>query len=215
MSNGERRVYEQRGLWYEELEIGALYRHSPGRTVSEADNILFSTLTMNPQALHLDGAWAAQQPFGQRLVNSLFTLSTLVGLSVAQLTQGTIVANLGFSDVTFPKPVATIYVGNPSIADINMIDSRHAFILGKGYGNTNMLALDQDGKQVSNTHISVLARQDASVTLQRGANRSTYACSAAHCEVAPQPGDGKETFDSANSQISAHANIAKTAANAQ
>src|SRR5664279_1336394 len=55
--------------------------------------------------------------------------------------------------VTFPKSVATIYVGNPSIADINMIDSRHAFILGKGYGNTNMLALDEDGKQVSNTHI--------------------------------------------------------------
>ena len=56
--------------------------------------------------------------------------------------------------ITFPKPVATIYVGNPAIADINMIDSRHAFILGKGYGNTNMLALDNDGKQVSNTHIS-------------------------------------------------------------
>jgi acyl dehydratase len=105
MSDGERPVYEQRGLWYEELEVGALYRHAPGRTVSEADNILFSTLTMNPQALHLDEAWAAQQPFGQRLVNSLFTLSTLVGLSVAQLTQGTIVANLGFSDVVFPKPV--------------------------------------------------------------------------------------------------------------
>ena len=112
MSDGERPVYEQRGLWYEELEVGALYRHAPGRTVSEADNILFSTLTMNPQALHLDEAWAAQQPFGQRLVNSLFTLSTLVGLSVAQLTQGTIVANLGFSDVVFPKPVfhgATLY----------------------------------------------------------------------------------------------------------
>jgi len=59
---GERPVYEQRGLWYEELEVGALYRHAPGRTVSEADNILFSTLTMNPQALHLDEAWAAQQP---------------------------------------------------------------------------------------------------------------------------------------------------------
>ena len=117
--------------------------------------------------------------------------------------------------VTFPKSVATIYVGNPSIADINMIDSRHAFILGKGYGNTNMLALDQDGKQVSNTHISVLARQDASVTLQRGANRTSYACSAAHCEVAPQPGDGKEAFEGANAQMSAHANIAKTAANAQ
>ena len=105
MSDDERPVYEQRGLWYEEMEVGALYRHAPGRTVSDADNILFSTLTMNPQALHLDGAWAEQQPYGQRLVNSLFTLSTLVGLSVAQLTQGTIVANLGFSDVTFPKPV--------------------------------------------------------------------------------------------------------------
>lgn len=115
--------------------------------------------------------------------------------------------------VTFPKSVATIYVGNPSIADINMIDSRHAFILGKGYGNTNMLALDQDGKQVSNTHISVLARQDASVTLQRGANRITYSCTAAHCEATPQPGDGKEAFDAANGQIAAHEATAKTAAN--
>lgn len=115
--------------------------------------------------------------------------------------------------VTFPKSVATIYVGNPSIADINMIDSRHAFILGKGYGNTNMLALDQDGKQVSNTHISVLARQDSSITLQRGANRITYSCTAAHCEATPQPGDGKEAFDAANGQIAAHQATAKTAAN--
>jgi hypothetical protein len=115
--------------------------------------------------------------------------------------------------ITFPKTVSTVYVGNPAIADINMIDSRHAFILGKGYGNTNMVALDQDGKQVSNTHISVLARQDASVTLQRGANRVTYSCTTAHCEITPQPGDGKDAFDSANGQIAAHQNTAKTAAN--
>lgn len=115
--------------------------------------------------------------------------------------------------ITFPKTVSTIYVGNPAIADINMIDSRHAFILGKGYGNTNMVALDQDGKQVSNTHISVLARQDASLTLQRGASRVTYSCTAAHCEIAPQPGDGKDVFDAANGQIAAHAATAKTAAN--
>ena len=115
--------------------------------------------------------------------------------------------------VTFPKSVATIYVGNPSIADINMIDSRHAFILGKGYGNTNMLALDEDGKQVSDTHISVLARQDSSITLQRGANRITYSCTSAHCEATPQPGDGKEAFDAANGQIAAHEATAKTAAN--
>jgi hypothetical protein len=115
--------------------------------------------------------------------------------------------------ITFPKTVSTIYVGNPSVADINMIDSRHAFILGKGYGNTNMVALDQDGKQVSNTHISVLARQDASLTLQRGANRVTYSCTAAHCEATPQPGDGKDAYDSANGQIAAHIATAKSAAN--
>jgi acyl dehydratase len=96
---------EQRGLWFEDFDETAVYLHRPGRTVTEADNVLFTTLTMNTQALHLDAAWSAQQPFGQPLVNSMFTLSTLVGLSVAQLTQGTIVANLGFSDVRFPKPV--------------------------------------------------------------------------------------------------------------
>jgi acyl dehydratase len=73
--------------------------------VTEADNVLFTTLTMNTQALHLDAAWSATQPFGRRVVNSMFTLSTLVGSSVAQLTQGTIVANLGFMEVTFPHPV--------------------------------------------------------------------------------------------------------------
>jgi acyl dehydratase len=95
----------QRGLWFEEFDLGARYLHRPGRTVTEADNVLFTTLTMNSQGLHLDEAWSEQQPFGHRLVNSLFTLSTLVGLSVGQLTQGTVVANLGFRDVRFPKPV--------------------------------------------------------------------------------------------------------------
>jgi acyl dehydratase len=96
---------EQRGLYYEEFEPDTRYLHRPGRTVTEADNVLFTTLTMNTQALHLDAAWSATQPFGRRVVNSMFTLSTLVGSSVAQLTQGTIVANLGFMEVTFPHPV--------------------------------------------------------------------------------------------------------------
>ena len=95
----------QRGLWFEEFETGVVYAHRPGRTVTEADNVLFTTLTMNTQALHLDAAFAAETQFGERLVNSMFTLSTLVGLSVAQLTQGTIVANLGFSEIAFPKPL--------------------------------------------------------------------------------------------------------------
>ena len=69
----------QRGLWFEEFVEGTVYEHRPGRTVTEADNVLFTTLTMNTQALHLDAAWSAQQPGfgGQRLINSMFTLSTL------------------------------------------------------------------------------------------------------------------------------------------
>ena len=95
----------QRGLYYEEFEVGVRYLHRPGRTISEADNILFTTMTMNTQSLHLDAAWSATQPFGQRLVNSMLTLSTMVGSSVAQLTEGTIVGNLGFETVVFPHPV--------------------------------------------------------------------------------------------------------------
>ncbi|MDR7169854.1 acyl dehydratase [Nocardia kruczakiae] len=96
----------QRGLWFEELEVGVLYEHRPGRTITEADNVAFTTQTMNTQALHLDAAFAdGLPPFNQRLVNSMLTLSTLVGLSVTQLTQGTIVGNLGFSEVAFPKPM--------------------------------------------------------------------------------------------------------------
>ena len=147
MSDTERPVYEQRGLWFEEFEVGALYRHAPGRTVSEADNVLFSTLTMNPQALHLDGAWSAQQPFGQRLVNSLFTLSTLVGLSVAQLTQGTIVANLGFSEVAFPKPV---FHGDTLYAETVVLEKRLSSSRpGAGIVTFEHTARNQDGEVVA------------------------------------------------------------------
>lgn len=99
------REFLQRGLYYEEFEVGARYLHRPGRTVSEADNILFTTMTMNTQSLHLDAAWSATQPFGQRLVNSMLTMAIMVGSSVAQLTEGTIVGNLGFEKVKFSHPV--------------------------------------------------------------------------------------------------------------
>lgn len=106
-SNEPTRDIVQRGLWFEEYEAGARYLHRPGRTVTETDDVVFTTLTMNTQPLHLDAHWASQQPGfgGQRLVNSMWTLSTVVGLSVSQLTLGTIVANLGFSEVSFPAPM--------------------------------------------------------------------------------------------------------------
>ena len=109
--------------------------------------------------------------------------------------------------VTFEAPVATVYVGNPSIADITMIDARRAFILGKAYGSTNIIALGKDGESVSNTHVSVLGRQQATVTLQRGTQRTTYNCTSSRCEVAPQPGDGKDVFDTANGQTAAHRGV--------
>lgn len=101
----ERREIVQRGLFFEEFDESARYLHRPGRTLTEADNVLFTTMTMNTQSLHLDAAWSEDQPFGQRLINSMLTLSTLVGQSVAQLTQGTIVANLGFESIAFPVPM--------------------------------------------------------------------------------------------------------------
>lgn len=113
----------QRGLWFEEMELGAIYEHRPGRTITEADNTLFTTQTMNTQALHLDAAYSETTQFGQRLVNSMFTVSTLVGLSVAQLTQGTIVANLGFSEVSFPKP---LFHGDTLYAETLISDKRES-----------------------------------------------------------------------------------------
>ena len=76
---------EQRGLYFDELQLGATYVHKPGRTLTEADNVAFTTMTMNNQGLHLDAAWASTQPFGKPLVNSLLTLSTMIGQSVGQL----------------------------------------------------------------------------------------------------------------------------------
>jgi acyl dehydratase len=94
-----------RGRWFEELPVGLVVRHAVTRTVTEADNVLFTTLTMNPQPLHLDEEFAAGTEFGRRLVNSLFTLGLMVGLTVADLTLGTTVANLGFERVEFPHPL--------------------------------------------------------------------------------------------------------------
>lgn len=93
------------GRWFEDLHEGLVVRHAVTRTVTEADNTLFSVMTMNPQPLHLDAQFSSETEFGERLVNSLFTLGLLVGLTVYELTLGTTVANLGFSKVEFPKPV--------------------------------------------------------------------------------------------------------------
>ena len=93
------------GLYYEEFSIGQEFIHPWSRTVTEMDNTLFTTMTLNVQPLHLDAHFAEGTEFGQRLVNSIFTLGLMVGISVNDTTIGTTVGNLGFSDVKFPKPV--------------------------------------------------------------------------------------------------------------
>jgi acyl dehydratase len=93
------------GRWFEELTLGLVIDHVVTRTITESDNTVFSTMTMNPQPLHLDESFAEQTEFGTRVVNSMFTLSLLIGLSVYETTLGTTVANLGFEDIRFPLPV--------------------------------------------------------------------------------------------------------------
>jgi acyl dehydratase len=95
------------GRWFEELEVGTVVRHTVRRTVTETDNVLFTTMTMNPAPLHLDAEYAAGSEFGRPLVNSMFTIALVVGLSVPELTLGTIVAQLGMDDIQFPAPVFT------------------------------------------------------------------------------------------------------------
>ena len=93
------------GLYYEEFEIGRRFEHKVHRTVTETDNLLFSALTMNPAALHLDAEYMKDTAYGKPLVNSVFTLGLMVGISIYDTTFGTTVANLGWEDVRLPKPV--------------------------------------------------------------------------------------------------------------
>src|SRR5438876_11798242 len=93
------------GLYFEEFTEGQVFEHAVTRTVTEMDNVLFTTLTMNPQPLHLDAEFAKTTEFGRPLVNSIFTLGLVIGMTVGDTTLGTTVANLGMTDVRFPKPV--------------------------------------------------------------------------------------------------------------
>jgi acyl dehydratase len=161
------RIIEQRGLYYDELESGVLYAHRPGRTVTETDNVLFTTMTMNTQALHLDAAWSAGQPFGQRLMNSMFTLATVVGQSVPQLTQGTIIAQLGLTDVSFPHPLYhgdTLYT-ETQITGKRLSDSRP----GQGIVTMKHTGRNQDGTVVAvATRSCLMWTQHAHLKAQEG-----------------------------------------------
>src|ERR1700684_829675 len=93
------------GLYFEEFENGQVFKHAITRTITETDNLIFCALTHNPQPLHLDAEFAKGTEFGQRIVNSIFTLGLMIGVSVGDTTLGTTIANLGMNKVEFPQPV--------------------------------------------------------------------------------------------------------------
>jgi len=111
------------GKYFEELEVGMEFEHLPGRTVTETDNLLFSTLTLNPQPLHLDREFAASTEHGQILVNSIFTLGLVIGLSVGDTTLGTTLGNLGFDKTAFPNPV---FLGDTIYSKTTVLDKRES-----------------------------------------------------------------------------------------
>lgn len=98
-------TYRSGGLWFEELPVGLTIDHAITRTVTETDNLLFTTMTHNPQPLHLDAEFAGKTDFGKLVVNSMYTLALVVGISVGETTHGTTIANLGFNEIVFPNPV--------------------------------------------------------------------------------------------------------------
>ncbi len=93
------------GLYFDQFKIGQVFKHEIRRTVTDMDNVLFSSLTYNPAAIHIDHDYASRTEFGKPLINSIFTLGLVIGLSVQDTTLGTTIANLGMTDTTFPKPV--------------------------------------------------------------------------------------------------------------
>jgi acyl dehydratase len=111
------------GKYFEDLIVGQRFQHPRGRTITELDNVLFSSLTMNTQPLHVDEEFAKGTTFGQRIVNGIFTLGLVVGLSVPDLTEGTIVANLGYDKIVHPNPV---FHGDTIRAETEVLDKRES-----------------------------------------------------------------------------------------
>jgi len=139
------------GLYYEELEVGKVIEHTLGRTITEMDNVLFSSLTMNPQPLHLNEDFASKTQFGKRIVNGIFTMGLAVGITVGELTQGTLVANLGYEKVNHPHPLFhgdTLYVSTEIVEkresrskpDRGIVRFRH---IGKNQDGTVVLDLER------------------------------------------------------------------------
>ena len=132
------------GKYFEELAVGQRFHHSLGRTVTEMDNTLFCALTMNTQPLHINHEFAAQTQFGQRIVNGIFTLGLVVGLTVSELTEGTVVANLEYDRVTHPAPV---FHGDTITAETEVLEKRES----RSHPDRGIIRLKHTGRKQDGT----------------------------------------------------------------
>ncbi len=139
------------GKYFEDLEVGQRFRHSVGRTVTEMDNTLFCALTMNTQPLHLNADFAGGTQFGQRIVNGIFTLGLVVGLSVPDLTEGTVVANLGYDKVVHPAPV---FHGDTIYAETEVLEKRES----RSHPDRGIIRLKHTGRKPDGTVVIELER---------------------------------------------------------
>jgi len=139
------------GKYLEDLEVGQYFRHTLGRTVTEMDNTLFSVLTMNSQPLHLNEDFASRTQFGQRIVNGLFTLGLVVGLTVSELTEGTVVANLGYDRVVHPNPV---FHGDTIYAETEVMEKRES----RSQPDRGIIRLKHIGRKADGTVVVELER---------------------------------------------------------
>ncbi|WP_295441879.1 MaoC family dehydratase [Sphingorhabdus sp. EL138] len=111
------------GLYFDQFEIGQVFKHEIRRTVTDMDNILFSSLTYNPAAIHIDHEYAKGTEFSKPLMNSIFTLGLVIGLSIQDTTLGTTIGNLGMTDTTFPKPV---FAGDTIRSETKIVEKRES-----------------------------------------------------------------------------------------
>jgi itaconyl-CoA hydratase len=139
------------GKYYEDLQVGQRFRHANGRTITEMDNVLFCSLTMNTQPLHINEDFAARSHHGRRIVNGILTLGLVVGLSVGELTEGTILANLGYERVAHPQPV---FHGDTIYVETEVLEKRES----RSHPQAGVVRLRQTGRNQDGTVVLELER---------------------------------------------------------
>src|SRR5450759_2472130 len=139
------------GKYFEDLEVGQHFRHSLGRTVTETDDTLFNALTMNTNPLHMNEDFESRTQFGRRIVNGIYTLGLVVGLSVSDITEGTVLANLGYDKVVHPHPV---FYGDTIYVETEVLEKRES----RSHPDCGIVRLKHTGRKPDGTVVVELER---------------------------------------------------------